>query len=169
MRSETPKILPLRSADTLGREVRKQDVIATPERDNFVASTAVKIDQLEAGSRTLARGLAEISSKVDAMQEIAGHDHRLHAFDQQERRARDGKLEDVIRSYRDLKARLDRIEARSGGDYHTYNSFEAVSRKLAELESQKKVGPRLGALLFCGSLAIGAAIGLGIQLVGGPL
>ena len=37
----------------------------------------------------------------------------------------------MVRGFRDLKARLDRMEARSGGDYHAYNSFEAVSRKLA--------------------------------------
>ena len=141
MRNETPKILALRSADTAGREALRQDASAAPQRDNFVAETAVKIDQLEAGSRTLARTVAEISSKVDAMQEIAGHDHRLHAFDQQERRTREGKLEELMRSFRDLKARLDRIEARSGGDYHTYNSFEAVSRKLAELEIAKEGRP----------------------------
>ena len=114
MRNETPKILALRSADTAGREALRQDASAAPQRDSFVAETAVKIDQLEAGSRTLARTVAEIASKVDAMQEIAGHDHRLHAFDQQERRTREGKLEELMRSFRDLKARLDRIERALG-------------------------------------------------------
>ena len=43
-----------------------------------------------------------------------------------------------MRSFRDLKARLDRIDARSGGDYHTYNSFEAVSRKLADSNRERR-------------------------------
>jgi hypothetical protein len=35
-------------------------------------------------------------------------------------------------------SRFDRIEARRGGDYHAYNSFEGISRKLGEFDRSIK-------------------------------
>jgi hypothetical protein len=57
---------------------------------------------------------------------------------QSEARARDLKLEETLRNCRELKARFDRIEARRGGDYHAYNSFEGISRKLGEFDRSIK-------------------------------
>ncbi len=101
---------------------------------NLDAQTASKVDQLQASVRTLTRSFEALTAKVADLQEVCTLEDRWHAFHQSENRTRDGMLEEALRSQRDLKARLDRIEARSGGDYYGYNSFEAVSRKLSELE-----------------------------------
>jgi len=70
----------------------------------------------------------------------------------------------MLRHFRELKARLDKMEARHDGNYHAYNSFEGVSRKLAELEHFKDEAQRVErnvtfrAWLFCGALVASAAI-----------
>ena len=69
----------------------------------------------------------------------------------------------------DLKTRLDRMEARSGGDYHSYNSFEAVSRKLGEIERSTNERARRKdgrAWLVSGMLIVTAFVGLGVVLSG---
>jgi hypothetical protein len=103
-------------------------------RDNFIAETAIKIDQLQASDRLLTRDFGELAVKVADLQEAVALEDRWYGFHQSEKRSREAKLDEVARCCRDLKARLDRMEARSGGDYHSYNSFEAVSRKLGEIE-----------------------------------
>jgi len=75
---------------------------------------------------------------------------------------KENKLEDVARICRDLKARLDRIEAHATGDYHAYNSFEAVSRKLGELERQRRTARRW---LFRGTLVVVAMLGIGAVIL----
>ena len=132
--------LPRRAGDgesiqTHEREVRSaQNIQRGLPPHNLDAQTASKVDQLQASVRTLARSFEALTAKVADLQEVCTLEDRWHAFHQSENRTRDGKLEEALRSQRDLKARLDRIEARSGGDYYGYNSFEAVSRKLSELE-----------------------------------
>jgi hypothetical protein len=133
-------------------------------RDNYVAETATKIEQMQASIRLLARDLSELAVRVGTLQDTAAQDHRWHAFQESERRARESKFDELLRSYRDLKARLDRIEPRSGGDYYIYNSFDAVSRKLAELDkardtvqrAERKVTVR--AWLFCSAMVLAASI-----------
>ena len=133
-------------------------------RDSFVAETATKIEQMQATIRLLARDVGELTRKVSDLNDIATQDHRWHSFQESERRARETKLDETLRCCRDLKARLDRIEPRAGGDYHAYNSFEAVSRKLAELEHFRDEAQRverkvtLRAWLFCGAMVMAASI-----------
>ena len=81
---------------------------------------------------------------------------------------------DTIRRERDLKARLDKIEVRSGGNYHAYKNFEDVSRKLGEFEQWREEAKQIGrkaafrAWLFCGTLLAAASIfGLSVVLSGG--
>ena len=57
---------------------------------------------------------------------------------QAEKRLGESKLGEVVRHYRDLKARLDRIEARAVGSYHAYGSLGEVSRKLGSLSSEMR-------------------------------
>ena len=142
-------------------------------RDSFVAETAAKIEQMQATIRLLTRDVGELTRKVSDLHDTASQDHRWHAFQESERRARETKLEETLRCCRDLKARLDRIEPRAGGDYHAYNSFEAVSRKLAELEqfrdAAKKVGRNvaLKAWLFCSALVLAASIIVASNVIAG--
>jgi hypothetical protein len=139
-------------------------IIALSARDGFVIDTALKIDQLQASFRILTRELSQLSSKLAELQESAAREDRSYVYLQSERRARDAKLDEMVRSFRDLKARLDRMEVRSAGDFHAYNSFEAVSRKLAELEQaseeakHSKRGDTLRACLIAGAMITAAAI-----------
>jgi len=142
-------------------------------RDSFVAETATKIEQLQATMRLLSRDVGELTGKVAELQDATAQDHRWYSFQQSERRAREVRLEEMVRCCRDLKARLDRIEPRSGGDYHAYNSFEAVSRKLAELEHFKVEAQRvernvtLRAWLFCAALVVAASIIVASNVIAG--
>ncbi len=145
-------------------------------RDSFVAETALKIEQLQATLRLLTRDVSQLAGKVAELQEAATQENRWYAFEQNDKRSRDGKLAEMVRSFRDLKARLDRMEARSSGDYHAYNSFEAVSRKIAEIERARdgtkdsKRGDTLRACLLAGAmLAAAAIIGLSLVLSGGSV
>lgn len=148
--------------------------IALATRDGFVAETALKIDQLQASLRLLTRDVGQLSGKVAELQETSAQEDRSYAYQQTEKRARDAKLDEMVRGFRDLKARLDRIETRSGGDYHAYNSFEAVSRKLAEIErAQETLKPSgrgdmiRACLLAVAMLAAAAIIGLSMAMSGG--
>jgi hypothetical protein len=120
------------------RTVPFQSLEAGPTRDSFVAHAAIKIDQLQANVRVITRKLEELSGKVTELQEACALEDRWYGFHQSEKRASENKLDEMVRSYRELKARIDCIQARAGGDYHAYNSFEAVSRKLCELEGKTK-------------------------------
>jgi hypothetical protein len=158
MTDGTPKLVMLRTGKAIDSQGIIEPPVSTPERDDFIAETAVKFDQLQAGYRILAREVSELAAKVAEIHETAGQDHRLHAFQQSQRRLKEDKLEEVARICRDLKARLDRIEARATGDYHAYNSFEAVSRKLEELERPRRMARRW---LFRGTLVVVAVLGIG--------
>lgn len=105
-----------------------------PARDNFIAGTAVKIEQLQTSARILTRQVDELTGKVADLQAACALEDRWYGFHQSEKRAAENKLDEMVRSYRHLKDRLDRIEVQRGGDYHAYNSFESVSRKFDELE-----------------------------------
>jgi len=158
MTDGTPKLVMLRTGKAIDSQVEPS--ASTPERDGFIAETAVKFDQLQASHRILAREVSELAAKMAEIHETAGQDHRLHAFQQSQQRVKENKLEDVSRICRDLKARLDRIEAHATGDYHAYNSFEAVSRKLEELERPR----RARRWLFRGSLVVAVMISIGVLL-----
>jgi len=161
MTDGTPKLVTLRPIRTAPAQELVDTPVSHSERDGFIAETAVKLDQLQASQRVLALEVADLVSRVTKIEEVAGHDHRLHAFQQSQQRAKEDSMDEVARACRDLKARLDRIEARSDGDFHAYNSFEAVSRKLGELERPRRTARRW---LFRGSLAIAAALSIGTLL-----
>jgi hypothetical protein len=167
MTDGTPKLItlrPIKAAPTA------QEIISPPvstfERDGFIAETAVKLDQLQANHRLLAREVAELADRVAKIEEVAGSDHRLHAFQQSQQRGKADAVDEVVRACRDLKTRLDRIEARTDGDFHAYNSFEAVSRKLSELERPRRSTRRW---LFRASIAVAGVISAGALLPRGQL
>ncbi len=157
-----PKSRAEKSAQNLRHDAAP--AVALIGRDSFVAETATKIEQMQATIRLLSRDVGMLTGKVADLQGIADQDHRWHAFQDNERRAREGKYDEIVRCCRDLKARLDRIEPRNNGDYHAYNSFEAVSRKLAELEHYRDEAARverkvtLRAWLFCGAMVMASSI-----------
>jgi hypothetical protein len=144
------------------------------ERDSFIAETAIKIDRLQETNRQLVSDVRELVAKVAALQEACALEDRWYGFHQAEKRVGEGKLDEMARFCRDLKVRVDKIEARSGGNYYAYNNFAEVGRKLGELEHSSEEAKRIGrkavfrAWLLCGTLLTAAAIvGLSIMLSSG--
>ena len=149
---------------------------AQRSRDSFVADTALKLEQLQATVRLLTRDVGQLAGKVAELHEASAQESRAYLYQQNEKRSREGKLDEIVRGFRDQKARLDRMEARSGGDYHAYNSFEAVSRKLAEMEKAQEATRRVGrgdtfraCLLAAAMLVAAGIIGASLMLSGGSI
>ena len=176
--SATITTLPSRSSESSGevgeQKATAQSLEAGSERDNFIAETAIKIDRLQETNRLLLSDVGELVVKVAALQEACALEDRWYGFHQAEKRVGETKLDEMVRYYRDLKGRLDKIETRAGGNYHAYQNFAEVSRKLGELERSSEEAKRIGrkavfrAWLFCGTLLAAAAIvGLSIALAGG--
>jgi len=160
-----PSLRPIESAPA--PETDDPATVSLAARESFIAHTAVKLEQLQANDRLLSRDVRELTDKLAELQEAVGQDHRWHVLQQNEKRSRESKLDEVVRSFRDLKGRLDRIEARSGGNYHAYNSFEAVSRKLGELERSARTKRRKKSVgIWPLIVLLGAVIGVGIVVFG---
>lgn len=142
-------------------------------RDSYVADTAVRIEQLQATMRLLARDVDEVADKVAVLEAGANQEKRWLALQQSEKRVRESKLDEMLRRFQELKARLDKMNARSNGDYHAYNSFEAVSRKLAELEHFKDEARRVErnitfrTWLFCSAIIASTMILLASNVLSG--
>lgn len=159
-----PRVQLEKTKPTEGATLKPGPSVPLIARDAYVAETSNKLEQLQATVRLLTRDIDQLADKVSELEGTADQDKRWYRFQQSERRGREAKLDEMLRRWRDLKARLDKMDARSGGDYHAYNSFEAVSRKLAELEHFKDEAQRverrvtLRAWMFCGALALSAVI-----------
>ena len=72
MTDGTPKLVALRSI----KSVPAQEVVETPvsayERESFIEETAIKLDQLQASHRVLAREVADLVGRVTKIEEVAG-------------------------------------------------------------------------------------------------
>lgn len=128
-------------------------------RDSFIAETSIKLDRLQAKLDRMYSEGESVKQHVTELMEGAHQLNRLRAFEESLRNGREYKLDELVRSVKDLKTRLDGIEggrATFGG--LTYKSFEAVDKKLAELNAfQLRVRThektmRLNAVLFFGGL-----------------
>jgi hypothetical protein len=170
--------LPLLSGSDLvkvGTGQRFDSAPAVPliARDSFVVETATKIDQLEGTVQLLVRDVNALVAKVAGLQDASDVEHRLYSFQQNAKRAREAKLDEMLRRCHELKARLDRMDARSDGNYHAYTSFEAVSRKLAEFETFRDEAQRVErnvtwrTWLFCSALVLAASIIVASNLIAG--
>ena len=107
-------------------------------RDGFVAETAVQFDRVQASIARLERELEKSRQLIAEMAEEAGRTRRFQSFEDTLKNSRDYKLGDLQRGMRDLKVRLDAIEGeRSTFAGLTYKSFEAIDKKLTELNAMQ--------------------------------
>jgi hypothetical protein len=132
-------------------------------RDGFVADTAIRLDRLQSKIERLEHQGELVKHHMSELMDNAHHANRLQAFEESLRNSREYKLDDLVRSIKDVKGRLDQIEGgRSVFNGLTYKSFEAIDKKLAELhvfKSQLETLQRtvkLVAVLFCGSVVMAA-------------
>ncbi len=136
------------------------NVISLPRTgDGFIAETAIKLDRLQAMVSSLDHDTRESKKALSELSDVADRGRRMQAFEESLRNAREYKIDEMVRSCRDLKARLDYIEG-NRAQFLTlpYNTFEQVSAKLVELDamkggieaSEKRV--RTNGVLFCAAL-----------------
>jgi hypothetical protein len=133
-------------------------------RDGFVAETAVQFDRVQASIARLERELEKSRQLIAEMAEEAGRTRRFQSFEDTLKNSRDYKLGDLQRGLRDLKVRLDAIEGeRSTFAGLTYKSFEAIDRKLTELNAMQglvaraETSVRRSTMLFIAVAAIAFA------------
>jgi hypothetical protein len=133
-------------------------------RDGFVAETAVQFDRVQASIARLERELEKSRQLIAEMAEEAGRTRRFQSFEDTLKNSRDYKLGDLQRGLRDLKVRLDAIEGeRSTFAGLTYKSFEAIDKKLTELNAMQglvaraETSVRRSTMLFIAVAAIAVA------------
>jgi hypothetical protein len=103
-------------------------------RDGFIADTAIRLDRLETAVERLQRDGELMRNALDALVDHAEQTKRLRAFEESLRNSREYKIEEMVRTSRDLKSRLDRME----GDKSSFaalplTTWDAVNRRLQEL------------------------------------
>lgn len=133
-------------------------------RDGYVAETSIKLDRLQAKIDRLEHINDALKQDVAALVEKAQQASRFRAFEENLRNAREYKLDELVRSVRDVKARLEQLEGpRTKFAGLTYRSFDAVDKKLIELHDlQTKLESfarfmKFGRIAFLGLLVAMAA------------
>lgn len=103
-------------------------------RDSYVASTAVKLEQLQTVVARLEREAEEMRGLIADLAETVEQNHRFYAFQQNEKRMKELRIDDLLRTCRDIKTRIDRIEGtdRPVADFGQ-TTFEAVNKRIGEL------------------------------------
>ena len=103
-------------------------------RDGFIADTAVRLDRLEAALAVIQRDAELTRGAVEALMDSAEQARRLRTFEESLRNSREYKIDEIIRSSRDLKARVDRVEG-DKAKFATmeHNTWESVNNRLREL------------------------------------
>lgn len=140
-------------------------------RDGYVAETSIKLDRLQAKIDRLEGQSEAVKTDVAGLLDAAQQTKRLQAFEENLRNSREYKLDELLRSVRDVKARLDQVEGpRTKFAGLTYKSFDVVDKKLndltalqSELESLKKF-VKYGKLAFM-SLLVAMAATTVVQLI----
>ncbi|WP_295556307.1 hypothetical protein [uncultured Hyphomicrobium sp.] len=102
-------------------------------RDAFVAETAVKLDQMSLEMKSLGRDLELMKGDIAELRDEASRGYWFSEFLDREHKTRTAKVEELSRRFDYLKSRFDTIDGNSKGDYHAFQNFEAVSRRLTEL------------------------------------
>lgn len=144
------------------REIQEQGTVVPIApwlaREGFVAETAVRIDKLEALLKKLAAESRTVRETMTSLQEDSRQAVRIRTFEETLRNARDLKIDEIVRSVRDVRERLAGIEGpRSVFSGLTYRSFDSIDAELKELSGLKSRIERdlyRNAALFAGSLAL---------------
>lgn len=127
-------------------------------RDAFVADVSIKIDQLCAEIRNVSRDLEISKGDIAALRDESERNFRFVAFQDADRRTSANRHEALSKRLEDVKRQVDNIRGQMSGERESYNSFEAVSKKLCELSEFERQfhgeirKARLSAYLFCGSV-----------------
>ncbi|MGQ0673323.1 MAG: hypothetical protein ACT4N2_10670 [Hyphomicrobium sp.] len=135
-------------------------------RDGFIADTAVRIDHLEASVARLIQDSEHARAALLSLLDHAEQTKRLRTFEESLRNAREYKIDEFVRTARELKGRVDHIE----GDRTAYAAlphptFEAVNKRLHELSQMEASVARAGREVARNTLMFGVtlvAVGLAV-------
>lgn len=140
-------------------------------RDTFVASTAVKLEHLQTAIARLEREADEARALISSLAETVEQNHRFYTFQQNEKRLKELRVDELLRCVKDVKSRLDRIE---GADLPAVDfsntTFEAVHHRIGEIARKQArieaalTGIRLYGVIFFGAGAAAMAV-MGFGLV----
>lgn len=127
-------------------------------RDAFVADVSIRIDQLCAEIRNVSRELDLSKGDIAALRDESERNFRFVAFQDADRRNTASRHEALSRRIDEVKRQVEHIRGHMSGDRESYNSFEAVSKKLCELSEFERQfrseirKAQFSAYLFCGSV-----------------
>jgi chromosome segregation ATPase len=127
-------------------------------RDTFVANMAIKLDQVRSELGSLKQQIEKIGVNISELREDAERNDRFSVFQESQQRSKAEKLDSLSRQFLSMQKRLDCIEGSRSGDYHAFTSFEAISKKMIELDSLQREfrgvhrNLKISAGLFCGSV-----------------
>lgn len=133
-------------------------------RDAYVVETSAKLDVLQRELAAAKVELADMKRKLDFVTEETEQKRRFEHFLESEQRTRAEATDETRRIARELKSRLDRIEAKTGGNYHGYATFEAISKRLTELGDERSAWQRaardlkINAALLCSGVMAWAVL-----------
>jgi chromosome segregation ATPase len=103
-------------------------------RDGYVAETSIKLDRLQAKLDRLENQSEVVKADVAGLLDVSQQTKRFQALEENLRNAREYKIDEVLRSLRDVKARLDQLEGpRTKFSGLTHRSFDVVDKKLNDL------------------------------------
>lgn len=131
-------------------------------RDGYVAETAVRLDKLSVAVDWLVSECRSSRDRLEGLEGAADTARRERAFETTLRNSRELKLDEIVRTVRDLKERIAAIQGtRAAFAGLTYKSFEAVDTKVKEL-ADAQVGLKRDLWLMGVALAASLAINLGV-------
>lgn len=137
-------------------------VWALVARDAQVTELAIKVDRLQRQLETANSELSLVRQSLAQALDEADLMRRREVLIETQNRMRLEKQDGTLRLVREVKQRLDAIEARRGGNYHGYATFEAVSIRLTELgELEKKMSVLARRQASSVALACAGAVGVG--------
>jgi len=129
-------------------------------RDAFVADISIKLDQLQREIRSLARELDLAKGEVATVREDADRNNRFLSFQETEQRARAHKVDEMLRRFKDFKARIDGIDSKGTGNCHSCKDDRSINRCLTEIGALQRQfrnverNLKFSAGLFCGSVLL---------------
>lgn len=118
-------------------EKEASSAVILGSRDPFVADTAIKMHHLQAMLDRLEREAEATRSMLMELRETVEQNHRFQTFQQSERRAKETRLDEALRCWKALKARLDPGEGPEiAGGKPVGSVLDTVQRRLAEIEER---------------------------------
>lgn len=160
--------LAARSQPVLLIPAHRSTEVARSVMDRPATDVALRVEQTHAEVESLRKVLSELKKEISTLKDDTEDNRRFASFQLREQRSRMGLMEDLQRKFTALKGRLDILDSRADGDYHAYNSFEAVSRRLTELDSLERSVRIINRRMTITMAAFGASvIGWAIVLLSG--